>query len=318
MLSFRTLLLSSALVIASGGGGFAQVGQPDLVSGLGMVSISRPPETFRLQIAILGRGATLKDALVALKERTAKAQTQLVAMGADKETMKVGDARVTDVNNDRNRQMQMMMAQRMRLQARGAKAAQKAQPAPPIIVSAQLTAEWKLTAKTTEDLLLTVHPLQEKIRAADLAGTKDLEKLSPEQQEMLDEAEQNFAFGSSDEPKPGEPVFAFVARISDADRDKAMAEAFGKAKDQASRLAKAAGAQLGGVKSLSATGQTSNIYDQYGGYTPYMYRAVQMMRQQQAGSDDENVDAKEALGTEAGPVKFNVTVTASFELTGKK
>ena len=226
--------------------GFAQFEQPNLVSGTGSVSMTRMPETMRLQVALIGRGATLKDALAALKDRTTKAQTQLAALGAEKESIKVGNSRIAEMPNSRSQQrQQVMMMQRMK---RGGKASQKAAPTPPVLVSAQLTAEWKLSSKTSDELLLAVHPVQEKVKAADLAGSKEAEKLTPEQEEMLEEAEQNFGYSSSDEQKPGEPIFMFISHVSEAEREKAMAEAFEKAKAQAVRLAKAAGAELGSLR----------------------------------------------------------------------
>ena len=165
--------------------------------------------------------------------------------------------------------------------------------------------------------LLAVNALQEKIKTADLAGTKDAEKLSPEQEEMLEEMEANqFDYGSNDEPKPGEPIFIFVSRISDAEREKALAEAFQKAKAQAARLAKAAGAELGNLKSLSGGSSSANNYNSYGRYNQYAYQALQMARAEAGTDDDESNDA-EALGAEPGPVKINISVMAAFDLKRK-
>jgi hypothetical protein len=178
-----------------------------------------------------------------------------------------------------------------------------------------LTAEWKLSAKSPDELLLAVHALQEKIKAADLAGMKDAEKLSPEQEEMLEEAEDPdmMGFNSNIEVKPGEPVFMYVSRISDAERDKALAEAFQKARAHATRLAKAAGAELGNLKSLTAHNASPRDYDVSGGRNQYAYQMIQMARAQ-AGLDDDEANDTEALGVEPGPVKINVTIMAVFDL----
>src|SRR5262245_12607785 len=133
-----------AMLLALGGSAWAQVNAEGVVSGTGAVTITRPAETMRLQIAILGRGTTLKDALKALKERTEDATEELVELGADKKSIKVDEPRVQESQNDRRRQLEMMMMQRM--QAAG-KASKKAKVAPPVIVAATLTAEWKLTEK---------------------------------------------------------------------------------------------------------------------------------------------------------------------------
>ncbi|MGQ0635969.1 MAG: SIMPL domain-containing protein [Planctomycetaceae bacterium] len=294
----------------------AQFELPNLVSGTGSVSLIRAPEKMRLQITIMGRGATLKDALSALQDRVSKAQTQLATLGAEKETIKVGDSRISELPNERNqqRQLQIMMMQRMK--QRGGKGATKAPAAAPVLVTAQLTADWKLSSKTAEELLLAVHPIQEKIKAADLAGSKEAEKLSPEQEEMLEEAEQSFGFNSGDEQKPGEPAFMFVNRVSEAEREKALADAFEKAKAKATRLARAAGARLGALRSLSTSdtgGAGFEDYSMNAVYGSYASRAMQMLRQQQ-GATPANDDEMEAVGVEPGMVRYNVTITASFTL----
>ena len=284
------------------------------VAGNGVVTISRPPEIMRVQIALQGKGADLKAALAAVKARADAARKQLTTLGAGKESIKVDQAKIGAKNNQQQRQMQMMMMQRMR---QGNKASKKPKTPDPVLVSAMLTAEWKLDSKSADDLLVAVHALQEKIRAADLAGTKDAEKLSPEQEELLEEMEANQnQYGSEDEPKPGEPVFIFVSRISEAERDKALAEAFQKAKVQAMRLAKAAGAELGDLYSLTGGSSSPNDYNSYGRYNQYAYQTLQMARAEAGMEDDEGNDT-EALGTEPGPVKINVTVRAAFDLKRK-
>ena len=321
MLHFR--LFASALLTLAGLAGtvLAQTAaalenERQTVSGAGVASISRPPETMRLQVTLLGRGSTLKDALAVLKDRVAKAKPQLLALGADKDSIKVEDSRIAEQKNDRNQQvqMQMMMMARMKRGGKGAKPA--ATTTPPVVVSAVLTAEWKLTAKTSDELLLAIHPVQEKIKAADLAGSKDAEKLTPEQEEMLEEAQNQFSFNQGDEAKPGEPVFLFVSRISEAEEAKAMAEAFAKAKQQAAGLAKAAGAELGGLMSLSGTTGNAGAYE-FGGinYNSAAYSTLQMLQQRQLASNEES---DEAVGLEPTAIKKQVSIQASFALKLKK
>ena len=306
--SFAFLLLC----IFAAGGVLADEEERGVVSGTGAASITRPPDTMRLQIGVMGRGATLKDALTALKDRVSKAKTQLTALGAEKDSIKISEPHITELQNDRSRQMQMMM---MRSRMRGGKANSKTSTPIPVLVSSMLTAEWKLTAKLPDELLLAVHPIQEKIKAADLAGSKEAEKLTPEQEELLEEAAQEYGYDGSDESKPGQPVFLFVSRVADAERDQALADAYDKARKQASRLASAAGAQLGRLKSLNSHESSANDSDEYGGGGfNFSYRQMQMLNRRQANSEkDEN----EAFAVQPGPVKFLVTVTASFEVEPK-
>jgi len=316
---FRVSLLASVVVLASPAFAQAQgAGEGGTVSGNGVVTISRQPETMRLQVALQGKGATLKDALAAVKTRADAARKQLTSLGAEKDSIKIDNTKITPKNDqDQQRQMQRMMMQRMQQGGKTPKKPKKV--AEPVLVSAMLTAEWKLDTKSADELLLSVNALQEKIKAADLAGMKDAEKLSPEQEEMLEEMgdQEMYNYNSNNQPKPGEPVFLFVGKISDAERDKALGEAFQKAKAQATRVAKAAGAELGTLKSLTSHDASSG-YNGYGGnYDRYAYQALQAARAQ-AGIDDEDGEVEtEAMGVEPARVKVTITVMASFDLKPK-
>jgi len=317
MKSLRILFVISLATMSWAPSARAQFEPSHLVSGTGSVTISRMPETMRLQIAVIGRGATLKDALAALKDRTGKARTQLVSLGVDKDSIQVGDPKVTEMATNQNQRMQMMM----RARRGGGKAQPKNTPSPPILVMAQVSADWKLSSKTNEELLLAVHPLQEKVKATDIAGLKDAEKLTPEQEEMLEEADESYGYSSSDERKPGTPVFLFISKVSEAEREQAMTDAFAKAKAQATRLAKAAGTKLGSLQSLSGAGAAGSDYEGYGGgngYDAHVYRALQMSRRQQQGNTSSGDESAEAIGAEAGLVNYHVSITASFNLEPQK
>lgn len=296
-----------------------------VVSGNGVVTISRQPETMRVTVAIQGKGGTLKDALAAVKTRTEAAKKQVVTLGANKDTIKVESPKINTQQADQQqammqRRMQAMMMQQMnKTKKAGKKDKEAAKPAEPVLVATMFTAEWKLDAKTPEDLLIAVHGLQEKIKAADLAGMKDADKLTPEQEEMLEEMEQaqQFNYNGNETPKPGEPIFIFVSRIPEAEREKAIAEAFQKAKTQASKLAKAAGTELGSLKSLSSNSKSGNT-NNYNQYNSRAWQAMQMAGLGQSEDDEADGNSTEALGAEPGPVKFLVTVTAAFDLGHKK
>lgn len=284
------------------------------VHGTGNVVIKRLPDTMRVQVAIIGKGANLKEAVAALKTRVDAARKQVESLGADKESITVDTPRIFEQQNDQRRQMEVMMAQRMR--GGGGKKNAKNKTSPPVMLSSQLTASWKLDAKDAEDLLLKSHPLQEKIKSADLGGSKEAEKLSPEQEELLEEAEaQGFSpYDDGSQQKPGEPMFYFVTRITEEERDQALADAYQKATVAATRLAKSAGAKLGRLKSVQDTNyggaMDEEYYDGNYNYNSRSYRAMQFVRNQQGRSDEK----LEAIGAEPGQVKYAVNVTASFDL----
>jgi uncharacterized protein YggE len=289
----------------------AQADDAGTVTGTGSVSLERTPDRMRVQVALFGKGAGIKEALEALEKRTDAARTQLNELKVEKDSIAFDPPKVTTNPDLRIQRIELMLAQR---RGKKAKKADKS-----VTVTSTLTAEFKIDAKDARTMLLAVHPLQEKIREADLSGAKEAEKLTPEQEELLEEAEaQGYSYGG-EEQKPGDPVFLFVSRIKDEDRDQALAEAFQKAKAQAAKLAKAAGSELGALKSLTDQDYSGTdygedyVYNYAGNYNSPAFRAVQMARSRRSGEE-----AHEALGAEPGPVKFSVTVSASFDLKGAK
>ncbi|HEV3340414.1 MAG TPA: SIMPL domain-containing protein [Pirellulales bacterium] len=292
--------------------GAAQAGGPPNVSGNGTAVIERQPELLRMEVDVLAKGKDLKDALGKLKQRRKAAEEQLAKLGAEAKSIRFGTPGIAPPENDQQKQMQLMMRQRM-MQRRGARRpSEKPAPTPPVAVSMSLTAEWPLKAEEAEPLLIASHDLEEKIKAADLAGRKAAEDLSPEEEEAEeenDEQDPQVYYGGQPQAKPGEPRFVYVSTISDMDRAKALAEAFERAKAEAGGLAKAASADLGSLLQLAGgneSGVDSDAYEQWGG--SYQYRMFQ--RAQRASSDDK----VEAVGPQPGPLKYHVTVTATFAL----
>jgi uncharacterized protein YggE len=317
MIQQQLRVLIAILTFSCGLSAFAQPSASGSVAGTGTASISRVPEIMRVQVAITSKGATLKEALAALKTRSDAARLQVITLGAEKDSVKVDAPRIAAQDPNRRRSMDMMMAQRMK-QA-GKKGAAKDKTAPPVEVTSTLTAEWKLTAKDPEALLLAVHPLQEKIRSADLAGKAEAEKLSPEQQEMMEELEaagQN-RFSSSEEEPAGTPDFLFVSRVNSAEHEKAMRDAFQSAQVQAGKLAKAAGSELGSLRSITSFDDPSGEYEDYGrrgGYGQSAYRLMQQAARRRATGDAP----LEAVGVEPSLVKYSVSLTVAFDLKSGK
>ncbi len=179
----------------------------------------------------------------------------------------------------------------------------------PVTVVTTLKAEWPLKSASHEEMLLLSHDLHNKMVELSKAS-KPAKTLTPAEEEIAEE------MGSADmppqyddgSPKPGEPVLIFVRKITDEEHAKATAEAFAKAKQDAARLAKAAGAELGALRSL--TRQSGPDMQQYneGGYDPYRRQYMYMMQQQNASEDH----AHEAIGDVPGAVKTVVTVSATF------
>lgn len=283
--------------------------RPGQVSGTGTASIDRMPQVMRMQVNLLAKGSKLEDALKELKEREGSARTQLAALGAAKDSIRVESPQVSSGQTEQQRQVAMFIAQRTRNSRRKTAKAAVA----PVSMAALLTAEWPLQAETVEDLLLAVHGIQEKVKAADLAGAKEASKLSPEEQELLEEMESGGYGGySGEEGQPGEPMFVFVSPITGEERDKALAEAFEKARQSATRLARAAEADLGALRLLSDDAPMTSDYSEYAAYGGDA-RSYQLMQLMQARRPLDP-DRIEAMAAQPGRVTYRVNVTASFDL----
>ncbi|MFI5378460.1 MAG: SIMPL domain-containing protein [Tepidisphaerales bacterium] len=265
-----------------------------VIHSTGAAGVKRPADTMRVTVELTAEGKTMKDALETLKTRRAAAEKKLAALGPVDKSVEFSDARAGS-QDPRQRQMERMLRSRMQT-----KTAKKPAETPPVKVALTVKAEWSLAGKTGDALLMAATELQEKIRAADLGEAKSA---SLEEQEAMEESG-NSSYDGSTPVRPGEPAFVFVARVPEEVRTKALADALGKARAGAERLAKAAGGQLGAIRALST--QSTPDADEMDAYA-YQRRAY-MMRYG-GGSDDSD----EAVSASPGPVGLNLMVQVSYE-----
>ncbi len=291
-------------------GMFAQNAPNESVVGAGSASIERPAVAMRLHVELFGKGKTLEEALENLKDRREAARVQLEALKADPQSIAFGTPTLSNPESEQRRRFEAMVAQRF--SARGREVPKALKVPKSFTVSASLTAEWPLEADSVEQALLATQALQDKVKAADLAGTKDAEELSPEEEELAEEMADMMDYTGQEEVKPGEPYFLYVARISEEDRSKAFAEAFAKAKGQAAELARAAGARLGPLVALSGGGGGTSDYgdDMYG----YERRSYLMRLAGRQEGPWEAAEQNEAVSGDPGSVAFTFHVNAVFRL----
>jgi hypothetical protein len=286
------------------------------VSGTGMQSLSRQPDKLRMIVELLGKGKTLEEALGKLKDRREAALLTLESLKAAKDSIIVGEPGQSVVQANQLRQMEQMVRQRM-MMARGHRSSKPPQLPVSVTASAILIADWPLTGDTVEKRLLAAGAIEEKIKAADLAGAKEMAKLSPEEEEMREDAESMGNFGQ-EQVAPGTPQFVYVARISADERDQAMAQAFAKAKAHAARLAKAAGVRLGALVSVNDgptfPGQEGEFFP-HRSYGPFGNDPAEIYLQQLLGGnrlpalrDKEN----ETMDPEAANLQFTFHLMATF------
>jgi uncharacterized protein YggE len=292
----------------SAAGAQAPRGPAGNVTGRGVVELKRQPDILRVQVEILAKGKDLTEALARLKERREAARSSLATLGVSKDAFVFGEPSFGAEKTDQQKRIEAMVARQLR--ATGARTGAKAKQPAPTVLSLWLQFQMPLKASDTEELLLVSHKLQERIRAADLAGLKELEKLAAEDEEAAEEARLAESMGFETEPKRGEPVFLFVKKVSEEEAARALAEAVQKARQQAGKLARAAGEELGVLLHLETQNVAASTNDVFLGPQPF-YDA----RRAYPTSGAKNFPAalgQEAVGSQPGPVTYRVAVAADF------
>ncbi|MHC4398167.1 MAG: SIMPL domain-containing protein [Planctomycetota bacterium] len=327
LLRTRTVTLAAVLAIslcpgiapAQFGGweavALAQATSGQTITGTGTATLERAPGAVRVHVEIFGRGKTLEEALVSLKDRREAARMQLESLGADRGSVNFGPPSLSNPETEQKRRFEAMVMQRMR--ATGRKTPKGLQVPKSFTVSSRLSADWPLAAESPEKLLLATHSLTEKIKAADLARAKKAKALSPEEEELAEEMAEMMSSRGEEQIEPGTPVFSYVARITDQDRDKAMAEAFQKAKANAERLARAARTGLGPLVGVSGGGGGASRFQQPGfGYDYELYEYQQYI--ERLTGHERSTDMEDGLcATTTSPdasLKFTFHVTALFRM----
>lgn len=281
----------------------AQESSPLGVSGEGLVTLERPAARMRMTVELLEKGPTVKEALAKLKERQDAAAQKLNALGAEKDSIHLTKPALQAEDDSQRQQIEAMIEERI---ARGASVPKGLQVAKSVTVRSTLTAEWPLAADEAE-LLTQTKELEDKINAADLAGLKEVKKLTPEEEELEAElaASRSESYYGEPAATPGQPSFVYLARITEAELDAALKDAFEKAKTKADRLARASGSELGellAMKRLEAIIPLDEDYAIYG--NPY--------RSAPALADTDETEAQSPM---PGSVKFQFRIEATFQFT---
>ncbi|MGE0608409.1 MAG: SIMPL domain-containing protein [Pirellulales bacterium] len=283
---------------------FAQAQEDSSVTASGTARLERAPDFLRMHVRISANGKNVREALEKLQARRESVRDKLKDLAVEEDSIEFSEPSINATMSDRQRQMEALMRQRS-----GKTKKKPGDDAPrPVMLAQTLQAEWKLGSENSEELLVLAHELQEAIKEADVAGAKEAEPLSPEEEELAEEMSGLYSeYSGSDEPSPGTAAFSFVCKISDEERGQATAEAFEKARDEAARLAAAAGKQLGELRLLRGD-SAGGDYESYGEYQ-YSRDMMLALARQRARADN-----MEAIGAQPGKVSFQVQVSASFSL----
>ncbi|MEN6457774.1 MAG: SIMPL domain-containing protein [Thermoguttaceae bacterium] len=254
--------------------GRMQAAEPSLatVSGTGMVSVSLTPTWLRTQIPLRAYGKTPRMAIQNLETRRKAIVARLKEQMADPKSIAFGTPRVglaTEVSPASSYPsatpvMAPAPSPAVSPAIPSAAKGEKTNTPPLFAATTTVRAQWALpSAEEGLDRIATAAAaIQDKVRLAHAEGSGK-EKLSPEEQEFLEEAEMGMAPATSGQPGfvppqvaflspvSGQPAFVFVGVLSDAQRKAALAQAYAKAKKDAAELAAAAGMQLGPIQSLN-------------------------------------------------------------------
>jgi hypothetical protein len=275
---------------------------------VGTTSLSLRPKTLRVSVELVGKGKDLKTAMANLKDRRDAVKIQLATLKADMNSLNIGPPVRAGISGQQEQQMRAMIMQRAR--ERGGAA-----PSLPsvVTVSAPLTVEWTLTGDDDDSRLVAAGELCDKITAADLGGTKEKRALTPEQQEVQEElAQMSSRYGGENGPAAGEPQFVYVAVVSDEQASQAMSEAFGRARKQADRIAKAIGGEIGALRRVdhsNVAGPEGMDMENYNYYAARMY-GMGMARRIEAVAPKAN----EVVSQDPNRATYRVSIACGFDL----
>jgi len=323
------------------------------VSGTGEVTLRPVPTMLRVRVELSSQGGTVEMALARLQQRREAAMAKLKASEADADSIQFDHPIVSKISPfgpptairpvPGPHSTPVPAPYQSTRPAYGPPSSTYAAPVPappaswtrvvkvpPLYrASTTLSVDWPLAAENMDEVLVASEALKKKIAAADLAGAKQPDQLTPEQQEILEEAAVRPSAYETSLPQPvvgptigpgvvydpyGPPQavpngvqFLFVARISPEQRKAALAKAFAKAKAQAEEMAGAAGRDLGPLASLN--GQFHR-----GGATGYCVPVYPSSTGPMYDGSDLSPDADESAASDSRSIVFQAQVHATFRL----
>jgi hypothetical protein len=309
------MLLVPSVALGQFSDGYAQrSAASNVVSADGVAMIQRPATAMRLYVELTGKGGTAQEAIAQLRECERAARAKLRQLAAVENSIIVSSPTRRTDDDTKRRQVEAMIRERM-----GGQSSKTLKLPQSVTIAATLVADWPL--KSADDPLLEATLIQEKIKAADVAGLLDAGKQNAEEEELAEELEgMDDPFGGGEEVPAGEPHFVYVASISAEERDTGMAEAYKNAQGKARRLAKAAGVELGPLAALSGSDGSSSSMP---GFDEQVYAMIgdnyarqQYMQQMIGRLPDSRAEQREreTLGNDPTQLVFVFQVQAAFQL----
>src|SRR5262245_14618259 len=213
------------------------------VNSSGAVTVRQRPALLLMKTPVLADESTLELGLTKLKAQCEATSRWLNRLGAVR--VEVGEPHFAD-QGDRDPMVKMQNLARRAARRRPAQASTRQRAG----VRAVLTATWEIASMSAEEIIILLDRLRFEV-AGDSNSTEAPDEPSqwaaPEEQ--LRDLMAQFQQPPVDDTAP---VFLFVARLEAEQLEKAMAEAFSRARESAERLARAAGLRLGPLATVFA------------------------------------------------------------------
>jgi len=167
----------------------------------------------------------------------------------------------------------------------------------------KLTAEWALDENSDDANLLLPSTIRTAIQQNDFKGKNLKVVLNPEEQQLILPLMGSFSYSSS--IRVPEIQLVYVARLSEAQEEDAMKQAFKKGQTQAGMLARAMGKRLAGVRSISSSTPLQ---------LPSTSRNVEIGPNGQLVFGNARRDFRESIQEDASNHTIPVAISMQFEM----
>lgn len=215
------------------------------ISSSGIVTVRQRPALLLMKVRLRATEATLELGLAKLKKQGEATSRWLKRLGAER--VDFGEPHFADqADMDPLAKMRAVTAR-----ALGKISGEDFAKGPTRGVCVVLTAVWPIASMSAEETLVLVDRLRFE-SAADSVESEAAKAIPPwasaqeHMQAMITQMHQPPTVDDS-------PQFLFIARLSEEQRQKATAEAFSRAHENAQRLAQAAGMRLGTSRTIHST-----------------------------------------------------------------
>jgi hypothetical protein len=267
----------------------------------GSVSVRQRPALLLMKLRLRATGSTLELRLADLKRRREAASRWLQRLGAAR--VDFGEPYFPNlIGKDPLSGMRDAAGR-----ALGSAPAAPAAPERGQEVSAVLTATWPIAALSPEETLVLVDQLR--FEAATEAGAPEPPDEPPAWASPQERLHEMMAHLRRPQEDDGTPQFLFIARMDEEQREKAAVEAFARARQNAERLARAAGMGLGPLASVVQLGL---------GAVEHVRGAARFMERQRCAAllagTSYDLAEQEAVTDDPRSAEFIVSVTVSYFL----